>query len=648
VTSVVASVPAAGGDGGGFTLLELPEAMQQADVLVVDDNPANLLLLQRVLQMAGLQHVQLCNDSRTALERCATSLPDLLLLDLHMPHPDGFEVMQTLRSRLASDAFLPILVLTADVSSDVKRRALAAGAKDFLTKPLDNIEVLLRVRNLLETRRLVRTLGDAIASQGQATARERALRRASMALGAAGADRNAIQQAACDAARVLTVQIKLRDVRVDLAPPEAVPAGAAVVIPLTTQSATYGAIVLVGTDSLPKEVGHALDTLAAQVALALETAALTDDLRRRDREEAAAALLQHSSDVVAVVDANLAIRFVTPSVEPVLGFKPECLLGRRLTGLFPPEQAPAAEAHFAVVATVPGTGPPMEWALLRPDGARVAVEVRSNTLLDDPRVGGIVVTIHDITEHKAFREGLERQVQELRELDRMKSDLVSTVSHELRTPLTSIVGHTEMLADGDAGELTTEQAHIVGIIDRNGQRLLALIEDLLTLARVESQGLHLDLAPNDVAALVGSVRDAMQPSVSARSIEFVVDVDPGAGLIVADGALTERALANLLSNAIKFTPKGGVVELSVRRRPGDVLFTVRDTGIGISAEDQKRLFTRFFRSSVATVNAIPGTGLGLSIVKQIVDEHGGVITVDSAPGEGTTVSFTLPLAPPRR
>jgi CheY-like chemotaxis protein len=127
VTSVVASVPAAGGDGGGFTLLELPEAMQQADVLVVDDNPANLLLLQRVLQMAGLQHVQLCNDSRTALERCATSLPDLLLLDLHMPHPDGFEVMQTLRSRLASDAFLPILVLTADVSSDVKRRALAAA-----------------------------------------------------------------------------------------------------------------------------------------------------------------------------------------------------------------------------------------------------------------------------------------------------------------------------------------------------------------------------------------------------------------------------------------------------------------------------------------------------------------------------------------
>lgn len=628
--------------------LELPAAMHGADVLVVDDNPANLLVLQRVLQAAGLRHVELCNDSRTALERCASSLPDLLLLDLHMPHPDGFEVMQTLASRLSPDAFLPILVLTADVSGDVKRRALAAGAKDFLTKPLDNIEVLLRVRNLLETRQLVRKLGDAISIQEQATARERALRRASMALGAAGTDRNAIERAACDAARVLTVQIKLQDVRIDLGPQEDVPAGASVVIPLSSQSAAYGSIVLVGTESLPQEVSHALDTLAAQVALALEGAALADDLRRRDREEAAAALLQHSSDVVAVVDADLVIAFLTPSVEPVLGYKAESLLGTRLTGLFPPDQAAAAEAHFGVLATIPGSGPPMEWTLQRRDGARLAAEVRSNTLLDDRRVGGIVVTIRDITEHKTFREGLERQLQELRELDRIKSDLVSTVSHEIETPLTAIIGHTEKLASGGAGSLTTEQAHIVGVIDSSGRRLLALIEDLSTLGRVESHGLTLDLAPTDVHALVASARDAVAPSVTARSIDFTVDVDPGAGQIVADGALTGRALTHVLANALKFTPKGGSVELSVRRRPGDVLFTVRDTGIGISSEDQKRLFTRFFRSPVATVNVIPGTGLGLSVVKQIVDEHGGVITVDSAPGEGTTVSFTIPLAPARR
>ena len=647
MTAGVANFSPTGVEQSAF--LDLPEAMRGADVLVVDDNPANLLLLQRVLQAAGLERVELCNDSRTALERCAAALPDLLLLDLHMPRPDGFEVMQTLRSRLSPDVFLPILVLTADVSGDVKRRALAAGAKDFLTKPLDNVEVVLRVRNLLETGQLVRNLGDAIASQGRATARERALRRASMALGAAGADADAIQQAASDAARVLTVQTKLLDVRVDLTSPAAPEGpGPLITIPLSTQSGTYGAIVLVGATSLPQEVSHALDTLAAQVALALESAALTEDLRRREREEAAAVLLQHSSDVVAVVDADLVIRFLTPSVEPVLGYMAEELIGRRLTSVFPSDQAAVAEAHFAVVASMAGAGPPMEWTMQRPDGARVAVEVRSNTLLDDPRVGGIVVTIRDITEHKAFREGLEHQVQELRELDRMKSDLVSTVSHELRTPLTSIVGHTEMLTDGDAGPLTPEQAHLVNVIDRNGQRLLALIEDLLTLARVESQGLQLDLGPTDVAALVESVRDSMLPMLSGRSITLTVEVDPDAGLIIADGPMTERALANVLSNAIKFTPKGGTVELSVRRRAGDVLFTVRDTGIGISFEDQKRLFTRFFRSSVATVNAIPGTGLGLSIVKQVVDEHGGVITVDSAPGDGTTVSFTIPIAPAGR
>ena len=407
-------------------------------------------------------------------------------------------------------------------------------------------------------------------------------------------------------------------------------------------SARSGPLVIAGGYSLSAEVVDAMETLGSQVGLALERAHLAEHLRRREHEEAAAALVQHSSDVILVVDAEGVVRFQTPSAGTVLGYGPGDLVGTKLADLVRPDQLERADVHYTGVAATPGVGAPMEWAVRRADGSYAPVEAVSNNLLHDRRVGGIVVTLRDIAQQKAFEDGLGRQVRELRELHRMKSDLVSTVSHELRTPLTSILGHTEMLADGDSGPLTPEQAHVVAIIDRNGHRLLALIEDLLTLARVESQGLDVEPGPVDVAALVGGMTDAIRPMVAARGQTLAVDVADAPCSLIADGPLIERALTNLLSNAVKFTPQGGTVRLAVRRDDRLVVFAVSDSGIGISSEDQKRLFTRFFRSSVATVNAIPGTGLGLSIVKQIVDAHGGEITVDSGPGRGTSVSFTIP------
>jgi PAS domain S-box-containing protein len=612
----------------------LPDAVRCSRVLIVDDNPANVLLLERLLQAAGLVHVDGYTDPSAALEQCLASAPDLLLLDLHMPPPDGFEVMEALRSRLPPDVFLPVLVLTADAGSEVKSRALAAGAKDFLTKPLDSVEVVLRVRNLLETRQLVLHLADA-------AARERALRQAAVAVGAAGADRVAIEAAAVDAARALLAPFAgLEAALTRDFPPEF--DAAVVAVPVASRSTHFGTIVVSGAGAPPSEAVDALRTLAAQIALALESAALTEDLRRRERDEAAAVLVQQSSDVITVVDADLRIRFHTPSAGPVLGYWSDALVGTRLTDLVVADQRAGAHEHYGGVARTPGAGPPVEWELRRADGSSIPVEAVSNNLLADPRVDGIVVTIRDISEHRAYEEGLKRQVDELQELDRMQHELVSTVSHELRTPLTSILGHTEMLADGDAGPINPEQAHVVSVIDRNSHRLLALIEDLLTIGRVESRGLDLTLGPVDVAALVDGVTEAIGPSAAARAQTFTVDVDPETGCIVADGPLLERALLNLLSNAVKFTPEKGTVALSVRPNGGATVFSVTDTGMGISDEDQKRLFTRFFRSAVATVNAIPGTGLGLSIVKQIVDAHDGSITLDSAPGRGTTVTFSIP------
>jgi signal transduction histidine kinase len=244
---------------------------------------------------------------------------------------------------------------------------------------------------------------------------------------------------------------------------------------------------------------------------------------------------------------------------------------------------------------------------------------------------------------RASEERLESQVAELQELHKVKGDFVATISHELRTPLTSILGKVELLEEGDYGEVTDDQAQALEVIDRNSHRLLVLIEDLLTVARIESARLQLRVAPTSLLPFVEGIAELVQPTAAARSVALQVDAGPGLGEAQIDALQFERALTNLLTNAVKFTPPGGCVTFCARRTDETVVFVVSDNGIGIPLEEQDRLFTRFFRSSLATELAVQGSGLGLVIAKNIVEEHGGTIAVVSAPREGTTVTVSLPV-----
>jgi two-component system, OmpR family, phosphate regulon sensor histidine kinase PhoR len=233
------------------------------------------------------------------------------------------------------------------------------------------------------------------------------------------------------------------------------------------------------------------------------------------------------------------------------------------------------------------------------------------------------------------------------ELDRATTDFVASVSHELRTPLTSIVGYVEILADEDAGPLNPEQRRLLAAVERNGQRLLALIDDLLVLSRIEAGTLRLARAPFDLAALVASARQAVLPGLAGRALAIEVDVPEALGPLEGDAGQLERVLLNLLSNAMKFSPEGSAITVRAWREGGQVHVAVADEGIGIPFEEQSRLFERFFRSSLARERSIQGTGLGLAISKGIVERHGGTIAVDSKPGKGSTFTITLPLGAPR-
>jgi signal transduction histidine kinase len=203
-----------------------------------------------------------------------------------------------------------------------------------------------------------------------------------------------------------------------------------------------------------------------------------------------------------------------------------------------------------------------------------------------------------------------------------------------------------MLADGEAGEVTPQAAKMLETIDRSSVRLRNLIEDLLTLSKLETGATATVLRPISLAQAITEAAEAVQPSADGGGLHLSITAPPPGLLIDADAAQIDRVLLNLLSNAVKYTPPGGAVHLAAATDGPDAVITITDTGIGIPERDQKELFTRFYRASNATARRIPGTGLGLAIVATIIANHHGAIDLTSTEGTGTTVTVRLPLPQP--
>ena len=232
--------------------------------------------------------------------------------------------------------------------------------------------------------------------------------------------------------------------------------------------------------------------------------------------------------------------------------------------------------------------------------------------------------------------------EQLTELDRAKSDFVTNISHELRTPITSVIGYAEMLASGEAGDLDRVQLSMVEKVQRNATRLLALIEDVLAVSRVDAGSFTLTLEEVNLRAVVWQACEVLDTQARDAGVTVRVALPHGPVQVVGDKAQLERALINLVSNAVKFTPSGGEVTVRVRRAADAVTIAVEDTGMGVPEDEAHRLFERFFRSSTAQVNAVQGTGIGLTLVASIAHAHHGEVGYEPRPGGGSVFSLTLP------
>jgi PAS domain S-box-containing protein len=360
--------------------------------------------------------------------------------------------------------------------------------------------------------------------------------------------------------------------------------------------------------------------------------------RKRMEEELKASeeryrdLFENANDGIYILDRAGRIVSFNRKAEEITGYTVEEVRGQSYTLLVSsgPERK---KARRAFLKNMRGQPDKTELTIIRKDGREIVLELSTRPIWQGGQIVGI--------------QGIARDITERKELERLKSDFISTVSHELRTPLTSIKGYVDLVLAGDVGPLTPEQKEFLTIVSQNTTRLTELINDLLDIERLESGRIEFEFAELDLAEVLENVARSLHVNAEQKGLEFLTEIPSGLK-VRGDRERLAQVFLNLLSNAIKYTP-AGTVELRAHQEDDAVVVEVRDTGIGLSESDLQKLFQKFFRSDNPYVRKVGGTGLGLSIAKAIVERHGGTITVTSQLGQGSTFTVRLPaLARPER
>jgi len=243
---------------------------------------------------------------------------------------------------------------------------------------------------------------------------------------------------------------------------------------------------------------------------------------------------------------------------------------------------------------------------------------------------------------RLFREIQEKSAQ-LEIANKHKSEFLANMSHELRTPLNAIIGFSEVLSERMFGEINEKQADYLKDIHESGKHLLSLINDILDLSKIEAGRMDLEVSTFDLPSALSNAMTLVRERAQRHGIELSLDVDKRLGAFEADERKFKQIVLNLLSNAVKFTPDGGRVDVTAKRYDGGVEVAVRDTGIGIAPEDHAAVFEEFKQVGRDYTKKAEGTGLGLTLTKRFVELHGGSIRLESAPGQGSTFTVSLPI-----
>ena len=366
-----------------------------------------------------------------------------------------------------------------------------------------------------------------------------------------------------------------------------------------------------------------------------------EELRRS--EARFRSLISNATDIITILDADGVVQDQSPSIEHLLGYDPEGLLGRNGFELVHPEDRAATRAAFSRTLADPVAVPTVEFRVRHAGGEWRWLAATGANLLADPDVAGVVINSRDVTDRKIAECELRQALEAAQAANRATNQFLALMSHELRTPLQSVLGYAELLLLNDGRGLSSDQAEDVQAIRRGAERVVALVGQMLDLSRMEAGQLTLEIKPMRLAEVIEQVRQDAAPLAAAKGLELAVTVPPDLPMISGDAERVRQIVLNLVGNAVKFT-EAGTVSIDVRRVHGGLQVAVSDTGIGIAPDALPHIFMEFRQAEAGLTRRYNGAGLGLAIAKRLAEQHGGHLGVTSQPGAGSIFTLVLPAA----
>lgn len=629
-------------------------ARRKFKILVADDVMDNVTLLTRYLEYEGYDQV-IARDGLEALNKVRDELPDLVLLDVNMPHKDGFTVLREIREDPAI-SHIPVIILTAARldPSDVQS-GLNLGADDYVTKPFDRHELMARIRTKLRvkeaedaTRRRNRELNLLPEIGKQLSARldikdlaDVLLKRTVETLGAAQGNMYILDETAQEVREKYQVSLSSSVINEDLTPPlkliqhvqsthqgvviedavndplwqvhASATVRSALVVPIFGRHSLLGLILLTHESGAYFTADHLLllQAIASQAAIAIENANLYGVVMQEKKK--LAAILRHASEAILLFDDEAKLNLLNPA-------------GEQLFTDFPAKLNQPLPANCGYEAFIQMIGDARAAGMSK-SGEVVWPDQRTFTAFIAPiEDGGTLAILHDVSRFK--------------DLDRIKNEFIATASHDLKNPLTSIGGYTQLLTQ--AGPLSDNQKEFVERIQHASKTMGELVQNMMSLVQLDLEASQ-KYEPINVNTLITEMEHEFAPqangklqSLSAQTYSHPVHVN-------GDPLQLRQVFRNLISNAIKYTPQGGKIKVKTSLKPDQIIIEIEDNGYGIPAADLPFIFNRFYRVRSGKASEVEGNGLGLAIVKSIISEHKGSINVESETGKGSCFSITLPL-----
>ena len=395
-------------------------------------------------------------------------------------------------------------------------------------------------------------------------------------------------------------------------------------------------------------------TLAAQIAVAVQNARALEQVLLHEKA------IENSTSGLTIADArrpDMPLVYINPAFEKITGYTIADALGQNCRFLQADDRDQEALGEIRA-AIREGRNCTVVLRNYRKDGTLFWNELRLSPIHNAAGVVTHFVGVQtDITERKEIEFEREQMLSQaeaqaereheaaerLREVDRLKSQFLANMSHELRTPLNSIIGYSEILLDGDDGELSEEAVEDVSTIYQSGRHLLAIINEILDLAKIESGQMSLELRPVDLTQLIAEVIDQTSILIKEKPVSLVSEIADGMPFVSADAVRLRQIITNLVGNALKFTERGSVTIACGWADDHYGYIEVRDTGIGMKQEDLEIIFQQFRQVDGSVTRRAGGTGLGLTITRHLVEMHGGSIEVSSELGAGSVFRFTVGL-----